>query len=226
MFDVPANRHGVEAPQPGRRVLPRAARAVPERGEGGARRNGRSCPRTTRSSPPRRVAAGSSWSETPRGAVIRSRRPASPRPRATPSTSSRRCARRRRPAACGATRRSRGTAAHARGACRVALPGVQRPDARDAAPARRDPPVLERSRRGRAARWRCLSTHEGRMSMMALCYAHAVGYAMTELVRRRGAVAGAPRWRPGAGWPPLCRATPRRVPGPSASRGSRERMPA
>ena len=25
------------------------------------------------------------------------------------------------------------------------------------------------------------------MSMMALCYAHAVGYAMTELVRRRGA---------------------------------------
>ena len=44
-----------------------------------------------------------------------------------------------------------------------------------------------RSRRGRAASLALLSTHEGRMSMMALCYAHAVGYAMTELVRRRGA---------------------------------------
>ena len=28
------------------------------------------------------------------------------------------------------------------------------------------------------------------MSMMALCYAHAVGYAMTELVRCRGAGGG------------------------------------
>jgi 2-polyprenyl-6-methoxyphenol hydroxylase-like FAD-dependent oxidoreductase len=44
-----------------------------------------------------------------------------------------------------------------------------------------------RSRRGRAASLALLSTHEGRMSMMALCYANAVGYAMTELVRRRGA---------------------------------------
>jgi squalene monooxygenase len=43
-----------------------------------------------------------------------------------------------------------------------------------------------RSRRGRTASLALLSTHEGRMSMMALCHAHAVGYAMTELVRRRG----------------------------------------
>ena len=47
----------------------------------------------------------------------------------------------------------------------------------------------QRSRRGRAASLALLSTHEGRMSMMALCYAHAVGYAMTELVRRRGTAA-------------------------------------
>jgi hypothetical protein len=47
-----------------------------------------------------------------------------------------------------------------------------------------------RSRRGRAASLALLSTHEGRMSMMALCYAHAVGYAMTGLVRRRGAGGG------------------------------------
>ena len=47
-----------------------------------------------------------------------------------------------------------------------------------------------RSRRGRTASLALLSTHEGRMSMMALCYAHAVGYAMTELVRRRGAGGG------------------------------------
>ena len=43
----------------------------------------------------------------------------------------------------------------------------------------------ERSRRGRAASLALLSTHEGRMSMMAFCYARAVGYAMTELIRRR-----------------------------------------
>lgn len=45
----------------------------------------------------------------------------------------------------------------------------------------------QRSRRGRAASLALLSTHEGRMSMMALCHARAVGYAMTQLIRRRGA---------------------------------------
>ncbi len=45
----------------------------------------------------------------------------------------------------------------------------------------------KRSRRGRAASLALLSTHEGRMSMMTLCYAQATGYAMVELVRRRGA---------------------------------------
>jgi 2-polyprenyl-6-methoxyphenol hydroxylase-like FAD-dependent oxidoreductase len=44
----------------------------------------------------------------------------------------------------------------------------------------------KRSRRGRAASLALLSTHEGRMSMMALCYAHAMGHAMVELGRRRG----------------------------------------
>jgi 2-polyprenyl-6-methoxyphenol hydroxylase-like FAD-dependent oxidoreductase len=44
----------------------------------------------------------------------------------------------------------------------------------------------QRSRRGRAASLALLSTHEGRMSMMALCYAHAVGHAMIGLVRWRG----------------------------------------
>lgn len=65
-----------------------------------------------------------------------------------------------------------------------------------------------RSRRGRAASLALLSTHEGRMSMMALCYAHAVGYAMTELARRRGAAGSrgslAARGRVALG---LCRAT-------------------
>jgi squalene monooxygenase len=42
-----------------------------------------------------------------------------------------------------------------------------------------------RSRRGRAASLALLATHEGRMSVLAVSYAHAVGYAMTELVRRR-----------------------------------------
>ncbi len=45
----------------------------------------------------------------------------------------------------------------------------------------------QRSRRGRAASLALLSTHEGRMSMMALCYVHAAGYAMIELIRRRSA---------------------------------------
>jgi 2-polyprenyl-6-methoxyphenol hydroxylase-like FAD-dependent oxidoreductase len=44
----------------------------------------------------------------------------------------------------------------------------------------------QRSRRGRAASLALLSTHEGRMSMMALCYAHAVGHAMIGLVGWRG----------------------------------------
>jgi 2-polyprenyl-6-methoxyphenol hydroxylase-like FAD-dependent oxidoreductase len=44
----------------------------------------------------------------------------------------------------------------------------------------------QRSRRGRAASLALLSTHEGRMSMMALCYAHAVGHAMVGLVRWQG----------------------------------------
>jgi hypothetical protein len=45
-----------------------------------------------------------------------------------------------------------------------------------------------RSRRGRAASMALLSTHEGRMSVMAVQYARAVGYALTGLVylRRRG----------------------------------------
>src|SRR5262249_40808830 len=48
----------------------------------------------------------------------------------------------------------------------------------------------KRSSRGRAASLALLSTHEGRMSMMALCYAHTVGYAMTELARRGGVIVG------------------------------------
>jgi len=45
-----------------------------------------------------------------------------------------------------------------------------------------------RSRRGRAASMALLSTHEGRMSVMAVQYARAVGYALMGLVylRRRG----------------------------------------
>ena len=93
---------------PGHRVLPRAPRAVPERGEGGARLSAGARVRElldpARGGVPR---PGSSWSETPRGAAIRSPPPASPRPPATPSTSSRRCARLPMcPRPCGATRRS------------------------------------------------------------------------------------------------------------------------
>jgi 2-polyprenyl-6-methoxyphenol hydroxylase-like FAD-dependent oxidoreductase len=66
----------------------------------------------------------------------------------------------------------------------------------------------QRSRRGRAASLALLSTHEGRMSMMALCYANAVGYAMTELIRRRGAP-GPRASMTARGWVALrlCRAT-------------------
>jgi squalene monooxygenase len=49
-----------------------------------------------------------------------------------------------------------------------------------------------RSRRGRSASMALLSTHEGRMSVMAVQYARVVGYALTFLIRRRG---GAPRRR-------------------------------
>jgi squalene monooxygenase len=42
------------------------------------------------------------------------------------------------------------------------------------------------SRRGRAASMALLSTHEGRMSMMALQYVRAVGYALIGLARRSG----------------------------------------
>jgi squalene monooxygenase len=46
----------------------------------------------------------------------------------------------------------------------------------------------QRSRRGRAASMALLSTHEGRMSVMAVQYARAIGYALMGLVylRRRG----------------------------------------
>jgi squalene monooxygenase len=43
------------------------------------------------------------------------------------------------------------------------------------------------SRRGRAASMALLSTHEGRMSRMALSYAHVMGYALITLVQRRQA---------------------------------------
>jgi squalene monooxygenase len=43
----------------------------------------------------------------------------------------------------------------------------------------------KRSRRGRAASMALLSTHEGRMSRMAVQYAHVVGYALTGLVYLR-----------------------------------------
>jgi flavin-dependent dehydrogenase len=42
----------------------------------------------------------------------------------------------------------------------------------------------KRSRRGRAASMALLSTHEGRMSIMALQYAHAVAYALVGLAGR------------------------------------------
>jgi len=59
-----------------------------------------------------------------------------------------------------------------------------------------------RSPRGRAASMALLSTHEGRMSVMAVQYARVVGYALTLLVRRR---AGTPRPRAllGLGWTTL-----------------------
>ncbi|MGH7353489.1 MAG: FAD-dependent monooxygenase [Candidatus Rokuibacteriota bacterium] len=44
----------------------------------------------------------------------------------------------------------------------------------------------QRSRRGRAASMALLSTHEGRMSVMAVQYARVLGYALTGLVRLRG----------------------------------------
>lgn len=44
-----------------------------------------------------------------------------------------------------------------------------------------------RSRRGRSSSMALLSTHEGRMSVMAIQYARVVGYALTFLIRRRGA---------------------------------------
>ena len=43
------------------------------------------------------------------------------------------------------------------------------------------------SRRGRAASMALLSTHEGRMSRMALSYAHVTGHALIALIGRRGA---------------------------------------
>ncbi len=43
----------------------------------------------------------------------------------------------------------------------------------------------KRSRRGRAASMALLSTHEGRMSVMAVQYARVLGYALTGLVRLR-----------------------------------------
>jgi 2-polyprenyl-6-methoxyphenol hydroxylase-like FAD-dependent oxidoreductase len=59
-----------------------------------------------------------------------------------------------------------------------------------------------RSRRGRAASMALLSTHEGRMSVMAVQYARVVGYALTLLVRRR-ARAPRPRALLGLGWTTL-----------------------
>jgi len=46
----------------------------------------------------------------------------------------------------------------------------------------------ERSARGRAASMALLSTHEGRLSRMALEYAHVIAYALTTLVRHHGRV--------------------------------------
>jgi len=46
----------------------------------------------------------------------------------------------------------------------------------------------DRSPRGRAASMALLSTHEGRMSRMALEYAQVLGYTLTMLVRRRGSL--------------------------------------
>src|SRR5262249_53374685 len=48
----------------------------------------------------------------------------------------------------------------------------------------------ERSRRGRTASLALLSMHDGRMSALALRYAHVLAYAMTELVRQRGGDGG------------------------------------
>jgi len=55
----------------------------------------------------------------------------------------------------------------------------------------------KRSRRGRAASMALLSTHEGRMSRMAVQYAHVVGYALTGLVylRRNGRPSSLARMR-------------------------------
>ena len=108
MFDVPANRHGIDGAAPGHRVLPRAPRAVPERGEGGARPSASARVRELLD-PARGGVPGSARPGRRRraGAAIRSPPPASPRPPATPSTSSRRCARLPMcPRPCGATRRS------------------------------------------------------------------------------------------------------------------------
>jgi 2-polyprenyl-6-methoxyphenol hydroxylase-like FAD-dependent oxidoreductase len=54
----------------------------------------------------------------------------------------------------------------------------------------------KKSRRGRTASMALLSTHEGRMSVMALEYARVVGYALTTLIRRQQ----------GAPWPSRRRA--------------------
>jgi 2-polyprenyl-6-methoxyphenol hydroxylase-like FAD-dependent oxidoreductase len=43
----------------------------------------------------------------------------------------------------------------------------------------------KRSRRGRTASMALLSTHEGRMSRMALAYAHVVAHALIQTIRRR-----------------------------------------
>jgi hypothetical protein len=59
-----------------------------------------------------------------------------------------------------------------------------------------------RSRRGRSASMALLSTHEGRMSVMALQYARVVGYALTLLIRRQAA-ASRRRALLGLGWTTL-----------------------
>jgi 2-polyprenyl-6-methoxyphenol hydroxylase-like FAD-dependent oxidoreductase len=59
-----------------------------------------------------------------------------------------------------------------------------------------------RSRRGRAASMALLSTHEGRMSVMAVQYARVVAYALTLLVRRRASTPR-PRALLGLGWTTL-----------------------